>query len=63
MIPDGKSRRKSARPMVLLILGLAFVALGAAGNRLFLVAALFFIVGGVLGMIKTRGGNESENDA
>ena len=48
--------------MVLIILGLAFAALGAAGNRLFLVAALFFIIGGVLGIIRSRGIAESGND-
>ena len=63
MNTDGKIRRRSTSPIVLIILGLAFAALGAAGNRLFLVAALFFIVGGIIGMIRARGGNESGNDA
>jgi hypothetical protein len=63
MNTESRSRRRSASPIVLIILGLAFAALGAAGNRLFLVAALFFIVGGVLGMIRARGVNKSGNDA
>jgi len=62
MNTDGRIRRRSASPIVLVILGLAFASLGAAGNRLFLVAALFFIVGGTLGMIRARRGDESGND-
>lgn len=61
MNTKGKVGRRSASPIVLLILGLAFAALGVAGNRLFWVTALFFIVGGIIGMIRNRGGDESGN--
>ena len=50
-----KVNGKSKRGMVFLTLGLAFVALGAAGQRAFLFIGIAFLIIGIVGMTRRAG--------